>query len=166
MVYTGGLQGFWCHCWGVKQYNWKWGLAACCSKTDKEARLVERKVCFILGAGNWEEGWHLSKGWLNPPALRISGLEFLEAEGATCRNSTVSSDSYFEIGHWWSDQHQIQLVFSSRVVLFPFPWGQFWELWQLMSRLQSGHHRVNFFHLVGRSVYIGQLIGNGSEYYL
>ena len=82
---------------------------------------MERKVCFILGAGNWREGRQLSRSCLNPPALRISGLEFLQAEGATCRNSTVSSDSYFEIGHWWSDQHQIQLVFSSRVVLFPFP---------------------------------------------
>ena len=34
------------------------------SKANKEARLVERKVCFISDAGNW--GWggggHLSKG--------------------------------------------------------------------------------------------------------
>ena len=33
----------------------KWGLAAHCSKANKEARLVERKVCFILEAGNqWD----------------------------------------------------------------------------------------------------------------
>ena len=31
------------------------GLAACRSKAIKEARLVERKVYFILDAGNW--GW-------------------------------------------------------------------------------------------------------------
>ena len=40
-------------------------------------------------------------------------------------------------------------IFGFRVALFPFPWGQFLELWQLMSWLQSGHHEVNFFHLVG-----------------
>ena len=27
-------------------------LAACCSKANKQARLVERKVCFISDAGN------------------------------------------------------------------------------------------------------------------
>ena len=31
------------------------GLAAHRSKANKEARLVERKVCFILDPGNW--GW-------------------------------------------------------------------------------------------------------------
>ena len=44
--------------------------------------------------------------------------------------------------------------------------GQFSELWQLMSWLQSGHHAVNFFHPVGVSVSIRQLTGHGSEYYL
>ena len=42
-----------------------------------------------------------------------------------------------------------QLVLCSRVGLFPFPWGQFLGLWQLTSWLQSDHHVVNFFHLVG-----------------
>ena len=32
--------------------NRKWGPAACHSETSKEASLVERKVCFILDAGN------------------------------------------------------------------------------------------------------------------
>ena len=35
--------------------NQKWGLAARRPKGNKKARLVERKVCFILDAGNW--GW-------------------------------------------------------------------------------------------------------------
>ena len=52
MVHTGGLQRFSVIA-GECQYNRKWGLAACCSKTDTEARLVERKVCTILDAGNW-----------------------------------------------------------------------------------------------------------------
>ena len=48
--------------------------------------------------------------------------------------------------------------------LFPFPWGQFSELSQLMSWLQSGHNVVNFFHLVWVSVSIRQLTGYCSEY--
>ena len=80
MVYAEALQEFGVIA-GEWQYNWKWGLAACCSKTNKEAKLVERKVCFILDAGNWGEGGRLSKGWLNPPALTISGLEFSQADG-------------------------------------------------------------------------------------
>ena len=32
--------------------------------------------------------------------------------------------------------------------------------------LQSGHHGVNFFHLVSLSVAARQLKGHGSEYYL
>ena len=35
------------------QCNLKWDLGACHSKAIKEARLVERKVCFILDASNW-----------------------------------------------------------------------------------------------------------------
>ena len=46
--------------------NWKWDLAVHCSKVIKEARLVERKLCFILDASNWggaEQGSGLlSKG--------------------------------------------------------------------------------------------------------
>ena len=72
---------------------------------------------------------------------------------------------------WWSDQRHLDcfgvlLIFSSRVGLLPFLWGQFSELWRLMSRLQSGHHVVKSFHLMGVSVSTGQLTGYGSEYYL
>ena len=35
-------------------------------------------------------------------------------------------------------------IFSSRVHLFPFLRGQFLELWQLTSWVQSGHHAINF----------------------
>ena len=40
------------------------GPAACCSRADKQARLVGRKVCFISDASNWDRGWGqtLSKG--------------------------------------------------------------------------------------------------------
>lgn len=65
----------------------------------------------------------------------------------------------------WSDQHHphwlVQLIFSSRVDLFSFPWGQFSALWQLMSWIQSGQHVVHFFHLVGSSVSTALLTGYG-----
>ena len=32
------------------------GPAAGCSKVNKQAKLVERKVCFISDASNWEAG--------------------------------------------------------------------------------------------------------------
>ena len=35
-----------------------------------------------------------------------------------------------------------------------------------MSWLQSGHHVVNFFHMLGVSVSTKQLKRHGSEYYL
>ena len=41
------------------------GPAACHSKANKQAKLVERKVCFISDASNWgEAGGHPSKGQL------------------------------------------------------------------------------------------------------
>ena len=39
---------------------------------------------------------------------------------------------------------RVQLIFSSGVLFFQFLWGQFSELWQLTSWLQTGHHAVNF----------------------
>ena len=36
------------------------GLAARCSKANKQARLVERKVCFISDARNCRGGWQTS----------------------------------------------------------------------------------------------------------
>ena len=57
---------------------------------------------------------------------------------------------------WWLS---VQSVFSSRVSLFPFVWGQFSELWQLMSRLQSGHHVSIVLPPGGVSVSTRQLKG-------
>ena len=46
---------FFAGCWS---YNQKWGPADHHSKVNKEASLVERKVCFILDADNQRGG-----GW-------------------------------------------------------------------------------------------------------
>ena len=54
----------------------KEGLATQSSEAKKEARLVERKVCFILDASNrGEEGGLLIEGHL--PPLTTSGQELL-----------------------------------------------------------------------------------------
>ena len=44
------------------------GPSALHSKANKQARLVERKICFISDAGNWrgDGGGYLSKGGLSP----------------------------------------------------------------------------------------------------
>ena len=36
----------------VSLYYQKWSLAVCFPKANKEAKLVEKKVCFILDIGN------------------------------------------------------------------------------------------------------------------
>ena len=109
------------------------GSTARCSKVNKHARLVERKVCFVSNASNWGgEEWWISVQRPPPPSdhWQPVGQEFYrQKEGATCRNSTISSDSHLP---------------SSRVHLFPFLWSQFSELWQLMFWVQLRHHVVNF----------------------
>ena len=48
----------------------------------------------------------LSKCSLAP--LIVSGKNFYsQRERATCSNSTVSSDSHFEIGHWWFEPRHL-----------------------------------------------------------
>ena len=77
------------------------------------ARLVERKVCFISDASDW--GWGRADVGAkadSPTPTLPTGLQwdmsfYRQKERATCRNSTVSSDSYLQIGHWWSDQHHL-----------------------------------------------------------
>ena len=83
-------------------------------------------------------------------------------EGVPHRNSTVSPKNHLEVSHVevWSASSwlfSVQLLWISRVSLFPFLWGQFSELWQVMSWLQSGHHAVNVFHLVGFLISTTQL---------
>ena len=86
-------------------------------KANEEARLVERKVCFILDAGSWwGEGGHLSKGKspsLHPPLTSAGKNFYRQREGATYRNITVSSNRYLKVGHWWSDHcHHVWFRYS------------------------------------------------------
>jgi len=92
----------------ISQCNQEWGPASCCSKAIKESKLVERKVWFILDARNqgWGKSGHLSKGWLPHHPTDKSGDKsfYRQREGATCGNSTVSSDSHLVTDDQWSDQ--------------------------------------------------------------
>ena len=84
--------------------NWKRGPAARSSKANKETRLVERKVCSSGGRG----GGRTPVQTLTPLPRQSGGKSFYrQREGATCRSSTVSSDSHLEIGHQWSDQRHL-----------------------------------------------------------
>ena len=90
------------------------GPAACHSKANKQARLVERNICFISDAGNWGVGWQTSVQRPTPPQ-QAGGESFCRqswGEG-TCRNSTVISDNHLQIGHRWSDQHHLDCFRNS-----------------------------------------------------
>ena len=92
---------------------------------------------------------------------------YRQSEGATGRNSTVSSDSNLEIGHivvWPVSFWLSTLNLQSQDLQFPFLWSQLSELWQLMLSGQSGHHVVILLYLV--ACFMRQLTGYGSKYYL
>ena len=64
---------------------------------------MERKVCFILDAGNQKEEWWMPVQRLTPLPDNQGGF-YRRREGVTCRNSTVTSDSPLQSDHRWSDQ--------------------------------------------------------------
>ena len=49
-------------------------------KSQKQAKVVARKICFISDLGNWGCGWegdrHVSKGHLPPPSPQAGGESF------------------------------------------------------------------------------------------
>ena len=84
---------------------------------------MERKVCFILDAGNQSGEWWTPVQRLTPLPDNQGGF-YRWREGVTCRNSTVISIS--SIGLQWSDYQHLgcfQSVQSlSHVQLFVTPW--------------------------------------------
>ena len=131
----------------------RWALAACHSKAARQVRSVEKKVCFISDAGNWGE-WmaDICPNAYSPPTGVQSDKSFYRRRGLPAE---IASQLWQSSSNWlsvvWpasSWLFKVQLIFSSRICLFPFLWGQFSELWQLMSWVQSGHHVVSFFTLV------------------
>ena len=126
---------------------------------------MERNVCFMLDAGNRRDRL-LSKGWL--PTTDNHWARVLKAEGGGYTQKQ-HSQLWQLCWNWslvvWTPSCwllAVSLQFQGH--LFPFPWGQFSELWQLMSWLQCGHHVVNFFHVVEISETIGEFTGYGRQY--
>ena len=116
-------------------HNQKWGPTACHSKANKEASLVERKVCFILEASNHGGVWTpVQKPTPHPTrtsVLTISGQVLLLAEGEGYMQKEYSqlwqsswnrSSVIWPVSFW---SFYVQLIFSSLVSLFPSLWGQF-----------------------------------------
>lgn len=83
-----------------RERNKKWSLASGRSKANKEARLVERKICFISEASNLVCVC-VSCPKANSPPLTIGGQELLyrPREEAICRKNTFSSDGHLEISY-------------------------------------------------------------------
>ena len=84
-----------------------WGLAACHSKADNQARLYFR--CRQLG---WGRVVDISPKADSTPPLKKGVRAFIDGVGggATCRNSTVISNSQLQTGHQWYEQNQLDCI--------------------------------------------------------
>ena len=65
---------------------------------------MERKAFFILEAGSLGENGGKPCPKVDSPSHNQEARGFIGRGGATCRNSTISSESHLEIGRPWSDQ--------------------------------------------------------------
>ena len=54
--------------------------AVLCSKANKEARLMERKICYILNASDWGHGGGQTPVQSATPPLTIMGQQSVQAE--------------------------------------------------------------------------------------
>ena len=76
----------------------RWGLAAHRSKASKQARLVERKVCYISSASNW---WgrvaNICPKADSPHDKQGVRASIDRVEGVTCRNSIVISNRHLQL---------------------------------------------------------------------
>ena len=82
---------------------WKWGLAVPHS-TDEP----ERKVGFILNAGNWGGGRTPAKKADSPP---VRGQEFYrQAEEGKFQTSKSALTIILKLVTWWSDQHHLHVL--------------------------------------------------------
>ena len=95
--------------------------------------------------GGWGAGC-LSKGWLSSLPYKQGVRTLIDGAGVGIDAETAQSDLTVILklvtGSLTSiNLFKVQLLFSSRVRLFPFLCGQFSELWQLMSWVQTGHQK-------------------------
>ena len=128
-------------------YQKVWSLAVYLPKSNKQASVVERKVCFLSDASNWQGG-QISVQRLTPNPLASSGARTFIDRRSGLHAETAQSALTIIFKLVTGGLTNVILVvlgiinLQSRGALFPFLWGQVSELmsWQL----QSGHHVVYF----------------------
>ena len=138
---------------------------ACHSEANKQARLVERKACFISDASNWGRGWQIcvQRLTLPPDKQRVRAFIDKVRGRVTCRNSIVISNSHLQLVI--SGITGIILVILGTVnvqfqgVLVPISLQTIFITVAAQVQVQSGHHVVNF-STWGFSIY---KTGYGSE---
>ena len=125
-----------------------WHPAACQSKVNKQARLVERKVRFISDAGNWgsaREQTSVQRQLATRGARDFidwrRGLHVDPAQSALLVIFKFILDGLTSV---------ISIVLGTVSLQFQGPFvpislRPILELWQLVSWVQSGHHAVSFF---------------------
>ena len=127
----------------------------CSLKANNEARLVERKVCFILEVSNqWGRVDFCPK--VNSPWLATSGQELLQMGGGGLFTETVQSalTVILKLVMQWSDQCHLDClnysssIFSSRINFFLFLWGQPSEFWQLNRLVPNRKRSVSRLYIV------------------
>ena len=109
----------------MRSYNQKWDLAAHCSKANREASLVERKISFSLDAGNQREKQMLVQRPTLPSSNNQWARAFIErGRGlhAEIAQSAQTVSLKLVIGNLTSVFLivLIDLIFSARVNLFQF----------------------------------------------
>ena len=134
---------------------------------------MQRTVCLVLVAGTRVAGGGdtcpKADSPTSPPQT-VGGARAFTGRGRGLRVETAQSALTVILKLVIGGLTSIILIVLSTVSLqfqgqfVPISCVQFSELWQLTSWLQSAHHVVNFFHLVGLSISTRQLTGYGSEY--
>ena len=129
-------------------------LAACCPKANKQASLVEKKVCFISDVSNWgaRRGADTCPKTDSPHHQQAEGKSFYRrGVGVGGYMQKQTQPSLTVIFHCSSVVCPapswllcVQLIFRCGVRLFLFLCRQFSDLRQLKSWEQSGQHVVNF----------------------
>ena len=94
-----------------------WGLAAHCLKASKQVRLVEKKVCFISYAGNWQGQWQTSvqRPTFTPP-WQAGGESFIDKVGGGLHAEIVQSSSHWSWVVWRVSSWLLSVQFSHSVV--------------------------------------------------
>ena len=146
------------------------GPDACPSKANKQARSVERKVCFevLVTLGG---GWRISVQRLTPSPDKHGVRAFIDRVGdaVTCRNSIVVSNSHLQSAI--SGLTSIILLVLGKVSL-QF-WGALVLIFFVVSFQNCGSSSPGLSLVIeqltlppGVLVSLRQLTRYGSEYYL